>query len=71
VVQESLSYYQVQVVPQPEFREADAERIRRNLAMDIGEAHLEVVTVDHIERGAGGKFQFMQSRIAERAALSV
>jgi phenylacetate-CoA ligase len=63
IVQESIGKFTIEVVAAPGFRQADAEELTRNLTANVGPASIRVALVDHIERGPGGKFAFLVSRI--------
>src|SRR5262249_11706871 len=57
VVQEKIDLFTVHVVPTNGFDERDAEKIKRNMQLHVGNVHTEVKSVDAIARTASGKFR--------------
>ena len=57
VVQEKIDLFTVHVVPTNGFDERDAETIKRNMQLHVGNVHTEVKSVDAIARTASGKFR--------------
>ncbi len=55
IVQDDIDRFRIRVVTDPEFSPGDSERLKRNLAVDLGDAQIDVEPVDEIERTAAGK----------------
>lgn len=65
IVQEEIDRVRVRVVPGAEFGARTEEELKRRLRQRLGEAaHVDVERVKEIERGAGGKFRAVISRVA-------
>ena len=65
VLQERVDLVRVSVVPQPSFTRADVAAVEQKLATVLGDAiHVDVQTVDAIERTRSGKFRYVISKVA-------
>lgn len=63
IIQEEADRFVVRVVPAPGYDAATAETIRRNLADRVGDARIDVISVDRIERTRAGKFRAVINRV--------
>jgi phenylacetate-CoA ligase len=63
IVQEDMGHFLVRVVAGAGFGERDADRIKRNLAKDVGPGEIEVVQVDSIGPTRGGKSKLLVCNI--------
>jgi phenylacetate-CoA ligase len=64
IVQKEIGKFIIYVVTSNGFSECDSEKIKRNLAANVGEADIFVKKVSNIERGPGGKFHFIISEVS-------
>ncbi|UCF34781.1 MAG: phenylacetate--CoA ligase family protein [Phycisphaerales bacterium] len=56
IVQDDLDLFRIRLVPAAGYGKADGERVVQNLIEYIGDARIELVIEDSIERAASGKF---------------
>jgi phenylacetate-CoA ligase len=65
IVQEELDVVRVRVAPGAEFGARQEEELKRRIRQRLGEGmRVEVERVKEIERGAGGKFRAVISKVA-------
>ena len=64
ITQESLGRFTITIVPAPSFCESDAEQLRANMQLHVGQAAVQVRRVDAIARTASGKFPAVVCRLS-------
>lgn len=63
IVQTSLEYILIRVVPTPTYIHADGETIIKRLLERVGEMNVELELIEHIPRTANGKFRAIISNV--------
>lgn len=64
VVQKELDFFIIRVVPADEFNEQDAEHLRHNMRLHVGDVRVDIELTAAIERTASGKFPAVVSKIS-------
>ena len=63
VIQKELSYFLIRIVPADNFNEHDAEHLRQNMRLHVGDVQVDIELVSAIERTTNGKFRAVISHI--------
>ena len=63
IVQEQADTLTVRLVPGQGFSDEDGRRLIHELSLRVGDMHISLEPVEHIERGANGKFRAVVSRL--------
>jgi phenylacetate-CoA ligase len=66
IVQEEIGVFTIYIVVSEAFNNGDKEELVRNLAENVGHAKITVEVVNRIERGPGGKFASVTSKVSAR-----